>query len=313
MTVTLPIEETTVSNLKTRSDSEFTPSLRSLALQIYLDFEEIRWRALESIDGNPYGICIRQDDGVRLILTPHHPQNNRAYVLRDDLDLASLQKCLDFYTSAREDFEVLYPPVPTEHPLCQSLIRKGLVPWGYFSYLYAYLEQTPDLAETKDIQVRGLQVHEIEEFMDSLLEGYEVERYYWKHLKSILGERYLDTSFHLGVATLHGQVIATGTMQKAGEVAFLAEMSTRPNFRGMGGRLALVQYWRQLASTLGCQTIIGCAEFGSPLYRVLQKAGLHESSSDLIWRYRDEHAISIDAPRALRLMMLPGKRVAKAC
>ncbi len=311
MIATLSTEETSALLSKVWSGSDCTTNLRSLALQIYLDFEEIRWRALQSIDGNPYGVCLSQEDGVRLIMTPHHPQYNRAYVLHENLDLSSLQKCMDFYNSAREDFEVLYPPVPTEHPLCQALIRKGLIPWGYFSYLYSYLEQTPERAETESIQVRCPEAQEIEEFIDSLLEGFEVERYYWKFLRALLQQRYRNTSFHLAVAVMQDQVIATGTMVKAGEVALLAEMATRPNFRGMGGRLALVHYWRQLASKLGCRMIIGCAEFGSPLYRILQSAGLHESSSDLIWRYRNEHAKSADTPRALRLMMMSGKRTAR--
>jgi hypothetical protein len=133
-----------------------------------------------------------------------------------------------------------------------------------------------------DITIERVWPHNLDEFVQATADGFEWHSS-WRD-EAMEGVR---TSVRPGVqhflARYRGVPAAVGSLGVRDGVASLGGGAVVPAFRGKGCHLALVYYRMHVASTAGCDLVLGGASFGSGSFRNQQRAGLRVAYIESAW------------------------------
>jgi GNAT superfamily N-acetyltransferase len=130
-------------------------------------------------------------------------------------------------------------------------------------------DEESDTPSTGSLQVLPVPDAELEEFISTLLAGYEAKG---------IGARFIEAGHRSPevqrfAVWSEGRMIATAGMSLHEDVASLGGASTLPEARGHGAQSLLLRYRLQVASQAGCAWAVATAGYGSQSARNMERAG----------------------------------------
>ena len=238
--------------------------------------------ACESLPGNPYNIHVETFGDVIATLYPEDPHFNHVFKLSSD-SIDCLPRINSFYKRHNATYWVTLNPRDFSEKVSKYLIKHGLQPAGYHTKFIRRPSRTR-LTSTPGIKVNRVSSNNLEYAVETSLEGFGAPKKAWKRLKPRL-RLHLDLpNTHWFYATFKGEPAATGILYKKDKFALLSSAQTRPSLRGRGCHIALINRRIRLAEEIGCKFIVGAADFGTPSFRNMLRAGLQIAYTEVWWQ-----------------------------
>jgi len=142
----------------------------------------------------------------------------------------------------------------------------------------------PGRSQGGDTPIRAVGSDSVEEFARTLLAGHEAP-------EDERAEAVIDIAGWLGVpgwrlylVELDGRPAAAGVLITTDGAAFLANASTRPEYRGRGCQTALIRRRLEDGMQAGCDLACALAKPGSASQRNLERAGMPLCHTQSVWR-----------------------------
>jgi GNAT superfamily N-acetyltransferase len=135
-----------------------------------------------------------------------------------------------------------------------------------------------------DIQIHRVEsVEALESFKTTYIRAWQVEAWLAPTLELYV-ERWLQVPGWTLYLAIRGQLpIGVGVLFENGDVAYLADAATIPEFRRRGVQSAMIARRIADASRASRRLVFSRAEFGSASQRNLERAGLHSNYTVAIW------------------------------
>ncbi len=263
------------------TDLIVTAELARCIEQRNLEFTVSRFRGLESVNGNPLGVEIRQI-GRAVALTMQHPDPPipNLVVGLDSEQVETIPELLGPLHAKRTNYLLIVAPPFAGEDLLRALADFGLYQSGFMTELYGE-PQTAWPAPPPGILVReyhGPELGEFARFVTELENIPEAERPFWE------GARTAEFAEWRGyVAFLDGRAQAKAAMAVRDSTATLGFASTPAPFRGRGLQTALLHRRLADASRLGCKLVISGCNPNTTSERNQQRAGLRVAYSRVTW------------------------------
>lgn len=232
--------------------------------------------------GNPYNIHVKTFGDVTATLYPEDAHFNHVFNLRTE-SIDCLPRIHNFYKRHNAYFWITLNPRDFSDKVSQYLLKHGLQPAGYHTKFIGRPSRAR-LTKTAGVKVYRVSVNTLDRAVETSLEGSGVPEKGWKRLQPLL-RIYLDLpDTHWYLATLKGKPAATGNLYVSDKFALLSGAQTRPSFRGKGCHAALINQRIRLAEEMGCQYIVGAADFGTPSFRNMLRSGLQIAYTEVWWQ-----------------------------
>ncbi len=166
--------------------------------------------------------------------------------------------------------------------LAAALTAVDAAQTGFHTVLYGQ----PLPGERGDVVVERAQ--DPQQFAEILLRGHGVpEGARMRERDSV--ERWRDRpGWHLYLARVGGEPAGAAVLVVDGDLAYLANASTLPEFRNRGVQRALIAARVADARAAGCETVCSGTAFGSVSQRNLERAGLHVAYTKAVWRFQNQ-------------------------
>lgn len=225
--------------------------------------------------GTAFGACTPARPDVDFLNTVHR-------LLPDEAD--QVPRIAEHYAAAgvRPWFELM--PSPGFQGLAAMLRAAGAGQVGFLTMLERPLP-APALAVARDVAVGPVTTDEdLEHFVRVLPEGHEVDAA--AHDLAIASTRHQarveDARFYL--ARVDGAPAAAAALLLFDGVAYLANASTLPAFRGRGCQTALIQRRLADAAAAGFRRAAVIVEWASRSHANVTRAGFRPAYTKAIWR-----------------------------
>jgi GNAT superfamily N-acetyltransferase len=207
-------------------------------------------------------------------------------------DLDRLDAILDFYHGDGIGPPAFYlAPTHFTSGVAASLRDAGYAQSGFTqAMLYGVPSPMPplDSPPISDITIEPVAASTAEEFAETTARGFGWPTEWREGAKAGIVQRIkTDRSFHGFLARHRGEPVGGGALDVRNNAAALIHGSVAPEFRRKGVHAALLRHRLHAAHALGCDLIIGGAEFGSTSLRNQLRAGLRIAYVESTWTARE--------------------------
>jgi GNAT superfamily N-acetyltransferase len=232
-----------------------------------------RMRVLERIPGNPIGIGYRRiDDRAVALVSIFLPSFRRVIGLRPGHE-REIEPLLAWYREygVKPIFEIV--PGMYDAALGRELARHGFLPSGF----HAALIGEPDRSTQPDPDIDIEQVNSaeaMEDYLDAYVAGWGVPEKDHAQFKANVRPWREQPGWSLYLARVDGRPAAAATLYVADRVAYLADGTTAPAYRGRGLHAALLRQRIRDASVTGVDFVFSGAEPMGTSHRNMERAGL---------------------------------------
>jgi ribosomal protein S18 acetylase RimI-like enzyme len=243
--------------------------------------------AVADLPGNPGQVVVERFGPVwatRCDL-PDAPQwmNRVAPLTAADLD--ALPDVLRWFGTLRPEFET--PPLPDHERLALALARCGAVQTGFLDLLRGPLRAGADASSSQgNVAVTPVTHDDAVVFAQTLLHGH-VETFY-AHEAEGLASMVGGDGLHCYLARVDGEPAAAAILSVDDGLAYLANASTLPAFRGRGCHSALLAARLRAAAQLDCEMSMALADVASSSHRNMERAGLQTLATIAAWTFPAE-------------------------
>jgi ribosomal protein S18 acetylase RimI-like enzyme len=236
-----------------------------------------RMRVLERIPGNPIGIGYRRiDEKAVALVSVFLPAFRRVIGLRPGHE-GEIEALVAWYRSygVKPTFEIV--PGMYDAALGRELARHGFLPSGFHAALIGEPDRStqpnPDIDTDLDIE-RVVSDEATERYLDAYVAGWGVPDKDHAQFKSNVRPWRQQPGWSLYLARVDGRPAAAATLYVADRVAYLADATTAPAFRGRGLHAALLRQRIRDAGAAGVDFIFSGAEPMGTSHRNMERAGL---------------------------------------
>jgi GNAT superfamily N-acetyltransferase len=267
------------------TENRLLPSIRLIERVLAADvsYTMSRMRVLERIPGNPIGIGYRQIDVHAVALVARFlPTFTRVIGLRPGLE-GEIEPLLAWYReySVKPTFEIV--PGMFNAELGRELARHGFLPSSFHAALIG--KPDPFNAPNPDIDIEQVASEEaMERYLDAYVAGWGIPETDHAQFKSNVRPWREQPGWSLYLAQVDGRPAAAATLYIADRVAYLADASTAPAFRGRGLHAALLRRRIRDASVAGVDFVFSGAEPMGTSHRNMERAGLRLNFMRTKWR-----------------------------
>jgi GNAT superfamily N-acetyltransferase len=178
-------------------------------------------------------------------------------------------------------FEVL--PGPQSARTSEYLRRHNFTPRWEIPWLDIQTEQFGSTGEIQHI-VRQVAWHEMEQFADLFVEGYEYAGAQAAFWHAFARYSYTAPGFHCFVAEIQRQPAAFGIVYIKENIALVDGAATLPRYRGLGLQKTLLTARIQYARERGCTHAFSRTGRGSISQRNLETVGMQVVCHSTAWR-----------------------------
>lgn len=242
-----------------------------------------RLMAIQSIQDNSMCVDIRDFGGARAFTVEHipGPAFNTVKGLNSEA-IPFLEHILDFFNEKEIPCRFELTPAHASPEVCTSLTERGFYQSNFHTLLYGSTKAS-QAAVSEMIMIRELEDHEFERFSDIYVRGFGIPSF----LKVAIARNNQVLSglpdWRFLAAIIEGEMAGVAAFYTNGECADLAAAATVPEARNKGVQRALIAERFKLASSLGCDYMIGQAQFCSASQRNMQRAGMNIAYTKAIW------------------------------
>jgi GNAT superfamily N-acetyltransferase len=230
-----------------------------------------RMQVLERLPGNPLGIAYRWFDDRAVALMGRLPGFARVVGL-DVGHEHHVEPLVDWYRAhdIKPSFELV--PGMYDASLGRELARLGFCQ----SVFHASLIGTPTKAPAqidRDIEPVTTAAA-MEDYLDAYVAGWGIPAQHHAQFKANVRPWREQPGWSLYLARVDGRPAAAATLYVQGGVAYLADATTDPAFRGRGLHSALLRRRLHEAARAGAELVFSGAEPFSASHRNMERAGL---------------------------------------
>jgi ribosomal protein S18 acetylase RimI-like enzyme len=265
----LPLPSRALSDRLTRVDIAYTIA---------------RMRVIEARPGNPFGVAVRQAEGVTALMARDIPvpSFNRIVGLRGDHNEALFGELDDWYRTNDVACRVDLAPGDLTPALAETLASRNYVQSGFHTSLYGL----PDGASAT---FPGIAIAEVgsadvmEQFLDVYLAGWGIPTDHREGAKTNMRGWLGRPDWVLLLASIDGTPAAGAKFYLHDRIGYFADAATHPDFRGRGLQTALLHHRRRLAQARGAELIYSGAEFASASHRNMERLGMRVLHTRALW------------------------------
>jgi hypothetical protein len=251
------------------------PSLQSIERVLATDaaYTISRMRVLERIPGNPIGIGYRRIDDKAVALVSIFLQSFRRVIGLRAGHEGEIAPLLDWYRGygVKPSFEIV--PGMYDAALGRELARHGFLPSGFHAALIGEPDRSTQPDPAIDIE-RVASDAAMEHYLDAYVAGWGVPEKDHAQFKANVRPWREQPGWSLYLARVDGHPAAAATLYVADRVAYLADGTTAPAFRGHGLHAALLRQRIRDASIAGIDFVFSGAEPFGTSHRNMERAGL---------------------------------------
>jgi ribosomal protein S18 acetylase RimI-like enzyme len=232
-----------------------------------------RMRVLERIPGNPIGIFYRRiDEKAVALVSVFLPAFRRVIGLRPGHE-GEIEPLVAWYRSygVTPTFEII--PGMYDAALGRELARHGFLPSGYHAALIGEPDRSTQANPDVDIEQVGSE-EAMERYLDAYVAGWGIPEKDHAQFKANVRPWRAQPGWSLYLARVDGRPAAAATLYVADRVAYLADATTAPAFRGRGLQAALLRQRIRDASAAGVDFVFSGAEPFGTSHRNMERAGL---------------------------------------
>ena len=260
---------------------------------------EARLGALAALPGNPYGAEIRRIGDARAFLVARLPGPLFNHVSGlTEASAGQLGELASWYAGNGRAIRVDVTPAQASPALFEALSRHGLSQVGFYSGLYAEAGPSAgcpgpaadpgppaDPGPASAGQATGIAIAEADpdEFAQLYVAGFGFpESRHAAMIESILvlagcpGARFF-------LARTGSRPAGVGLLFAAAGTGYLATAATLPGMRGRGVHTELIRHRIGVASSAGCDLIVGHAAAGSVSQHGMERCGLRLAYTKAMW------------------------------
>jgi hypothetical protein len=268
-----------VASLDGRLDGQekrLVPSLQLIERVLAADaaYTMSRMRVLERIPGNPIGIGYRWiDEKAVALVSIFLPSFTRVIGLRPGHE-GEIEPLLAWYRGygVKPTFEIV--PGMYDAALGRELARHGFLPSGFHAALIGEPDRSTEPNPAIDIE-QVTSAEAMEDYLDAYVAGWGVPEKDHAQFKANVRPWLHQPGWSLYLARVDGRPAAAATLYVADRVAYLADGTTAPAFRGRGLHAALLRRRIRDASAAGVDFVFSGAEPLGTSHRNMERAGLH--------------------------------------
>jgi ribosomal protein S18 acetylase RimI-like enzyme len=256
-------------------ENRLLPSVRLIerVLAADISYTISRMRVLERIPGNPIGIGYRRiDENAVALVSVFLPAFRRVIGLRPghEGEIAPLVAWYRGY-GVTPTFEIV--PGMYDAALGGELARHGFLPSGFHAALIGAPDRSTQPNPDIDIERVGSE-EAMERYLDAYVSGWGVPEKDHAQFKANVRPWRQQPGWSLYLARVDGRPGAAATLYVADRVAYLADATTAPAFRGHGLHAALLRQRIRDASAAGVDFVFSGAEPFGTSHRNMERAGL---------------------------------------
>lgn len=250
------------------------------------DYTTSRLAGMQRAEGNPLGIEIRRFGPATAFLIrtwPNFWYGNKVLGL-DPAGIAHLDEITAFFQRYRLDFRFEIKPGHLNDILGIRLYHLGFSQMGFSAALYGQPHLTSAGPENKDVHVRPVEPDEIDLFLDTYQDGFELPRLDETERRAV--RTWLEQAsaeLDLSLAWVKDRPAGVSILFVKDGVGLLADAATLPAFRSRGCHLALIRHRLQEAARRGCDLLTSFVEFGGVSHRNLGRVGLRVAYTKALW------------------------------
>jgi hypothetical protein len=250
------------------------------------EFEYVRSRmnAMRDVRSDPNASLYVDGEYLRACIAPGvpNPRFNQVFVsgpAKPD-DLASVLGMFDRHEMMPR-FEL--SPAAVSGEIASFLAQRGFV---HTQSDPVFVAEARELSPSAAPDVAVISVHSgraLEAFKDAYIRGWEIGDWLVPTLRSYI-DRWPDADgWSLYLASYENAPIGIGVLFVHGEVAYLADAATAPEYRARGAQRALIHRRIVDSQLAGARLVFGRAEFGTTSQRNFERAGLPTRFTAAIW------------------------------
>jgi GNAT superfamily N-acetyltransferase len=252
-------------------------------MRVDIAYTIARMRVIEARPGNPFGVALRQADGVTALMARGIPvpSFNRIVGLRDGQQ-ALFAELDDWYGAHGVACRLDIAPGDLTPALAEALAKRRYVQSGFHTSLYG----RPDGVEASfpDIAIARVDAAPaMEDFLDVYLAGWSIPEAVRDDAKVNMRGWLGRSDWTLLLATIEGTPAAAAKLYFHDRIGYFADAATHPDFRGRGLQIALLHHRRDLAKANGAELIYSGAEFGSVSHRNMERLGMRVLHTRALW------------------------------
>jgi len=256
-------------------ETRLVPSLALIERVLATDaaYTISRMRVLERIPGNPVGIGYRRiDDSAVALVSMFLPAFTRVIGLRPGHE-GEIEPLLAWYRGygVKPTFEIV--PGMYDAALGRELARHGFLPSGFHAALIGEPDRSTQPNPAIDIE-RVTSAEAMEHYLDAYVAGWGVPEKDHAQFKANVRPWREQPGWSLYLARIDGRPAAAATLYVADRVAYLADGTTAPAYRGRGLHAALLRQRIGDASMAGVDFVFSGAEPMGTSHRNMERAGL---------------------------------------
>jgi ribosomal protein S18 acetylase RimI-like enzyme len=258
-------------------------ALSDRLMRVDIAYTVARMRVIEARPGNPFGVALREVDGVTALMARSIPvpSFNRIIGLRDGHQ-ALFAELDDWYGAHGVACRVDVAPGDLTPALAEALTGRGYLQSSFHTSLYGL----PDGADASfpDIVVAQVASADVmEQFLDLYLAGWGIPIARREGAKINMRGWLGRPDWVLLLASIDGTPAAAAKLYVHDRIGYFADAATHPDFRGRGLQGALLHHRRRLAKASGAELVYSGAEFGSSSHRNMERLGMRVLHTRALW------------------------------
>jgi GNAT superfamily N-acetyltransferase len=250
------------------------------------DYTLSRLAGMQRAEGNPLGIEIQQFGPATAFLVRAWPDfwyGNKVLGL-DPAGVNQLGDITAFFQRHQLDFRFEIRPGNLNSTLATRLYNLGFCQMSFSAALYGQPQLTSPVPGSKDVHVREVEPDEIDLFLDTYQDGFELPRLTEAERRVV--QTWLEqvkSELYLSIAWVKDRPAGVSILFVKDGLGLLADAATSPAFRGQGCHLALIQHRLLEAARRGCELLTSFVEFGGASHRNLGRVGLRVAYTKALW------------------------------
>jgi hypothetical protein len=226
--------------------------------------------------------CARFGNSFALKL-PDQPWRDGVYCFGTD-DLPQLNNILEYYACDGRTAVFHLAPMRFSTAVGRALTAAGFRPFDYSQTELYGLPSQAAVPAPSGITIENVNRDNVEHFVNVTAKGFGWAESWRDAAKERLSRRIVENGFHAFLARVDGVAAGAGVLAVRNGIGDLCQGAVDPTLRGRGCHLALVQHRLHAAYRLGCELVVGGADFVSPSFRNQLRAGLRMAYIETTWR-----------------------------
>jgi len=251
-------------------------------LAVYIAYTISRMKVLERLPGNPVHINIRWVDETAVALMARLPSFARVVGLR-----AGHEPCIEGLVSWYREHGIrpTFEMIPGHHTIGigRELTRLGFFQSGFHACLMGEPTRSPTNADAPAAIEKVESSSAMEDYLHAYMAGWEIAEKDQAQFKANVRPWLDQAGWSLYVGRLNGQPAAAATLYVKDRIGYLADATTKPEFRRHGFQSAMLRRRISDAAAAGVDIVFsGCTPF-STSHRNMERVGLRVQFMRGLW------------------------------